>query len=74
VVGYVVKTNYMHYLSSIYFVSQPLHISGAFIANNWELFTVCVQQFVRVIRLSSLAAARVRMEHMEFHPDPASSQ
>jgi len=28
----VVKTNLMHYLSTVYFVNQPLHISGIFVA------------------------------------------
>jgi hypothetical protein len=43
------KTNLMHYLSSIYFVSQPLHVSGMFIAHHQEVFTVYVQQLVCVI-------------------------
>jgi len=29
----VMKTNLMHYLSSVYFVSQPLHVSGVFVAH-----------------------------------------
>jgi hypothetical protein len=41
----------MHYLSLIYFVKQPLHVSGMFIAHHQEVFTVYVQQLVRVIRL-----------------------
>jgi hypothetical protein len=41
----------MHYLSLIYFVNQPLHVSGVFIAHHQEVFTVYVQQLVRVIRL-----------------------
>jgi hypothetical protein len=52
----------MHYLSSIYFVNQPLHVSGMFIAHHQEVFTVYVQQLVRVIRLSWLAVGRVMME------------
>jgi hypothetical protein len=46
------KTNLMHYLSLIYFVNQPLHVSGMFIAHHQEAFTVNVQQMVRDIRLS----------------------
>jgi hypothetical protein len=42
----------MDYLSSIYFVSQPLHDSGMFIAHHQEIFTVYVQQLVRGKRLS----------------------
>jgi len=25
----------MHYLSSVYFINQPLHISGIFVAVSW---------------------------------------
>jgi hypothetical protein len=45
------KTNQMHYLSSVYFVSQTLHVYSMFIAHHQEVFTVYVQQLVRVIRL-----------------------
>jgi hypothetical protein len=45
------KTNQMHYLSLIYFVIQPLHVSGMFTAHHQEVFTEYVQQLVRVIRL-----------------------
>jgi hypothetical protein len=41
----------MYYLSLIYFVSQPLHVSGMFIAHHQEVFTVYVQQLVRVVCL-----------------------
>jgi hypothetical protein len=61
----------MHYLSSIYFVTQPLPVSGMFIAHQQEVFILYVQQLVRVIGLSWLAAGRVRME--QLHPIPASS-
>jgi hypothetical protein len=46
------ETNQVHYLSLIYFVSHPLHVSGMFIAHHQEVFTVYVQQLVRVVRLS----------------------
>jgi hypothetical protein len=45
------KINLMHYLSSIYYVSQPLRVSGVVIANHQEIFTVYVRQLVHVIRL-----------------------
>jgi hypothetical protein len=48
---FAMKTNYMHYLSSIYFVNQPLHVSGMVIALHQEVFTVYIQQLVRVISL-----------------------
>jgi hypothetical protein len=56
-------------LCLIYFVNQPLYISGMFIAHHQEVFTVYVQKLVRVIRW--LAAGRVMME---LDPDAASSQ
>jgi hypothetical protein len=34
----VIKTNLMHYLSSVYFVNQPLHDSGIFIAHHQEVY------------------------------------
>ena len=49
----VMKTNWMHYLFSVYFVNQPLHVSGRicspssggilYIYNNWYVlcFLVC---------------------------------
>jgi hypothetical protein len=46
------KTDQMHYLSSIYFVNQPLHVSDMFIAHHQEVSTVYIQHWVRVIRLS----------------------
>jgi hypothetical protein len=68
------KTNQMHYLSLIYFVNQRLHVSGMYIAHHQEVFTVYVQQLVRVICSRCLAAGRVRVKQNQFHPDPASSQ
>ena len=34
------KTNLMHYLSSVYFVSQPLHVSGIFVALHQEVYCI----------------------------------
>jgi len=34
---YVMKINLMHYLSSFYFVNQPLHVSGIFVARHQEV-------------------------------------
>jgi len=30
----------MHYLSSIYFVNQPLHVSGIFVACRQEVYCI----------------------------------
>jgi hypothetical protein len=38
----------MHYLSSIYFVKQLLHVSGMFITNHHDEVTVYAQQLVPV--------------------------
>jgi hypothetical protein len=42
------KTNLMHYLSSVYFVSQPLHVSGIFVAHHQDVHCV-YKTFVRVV-------------------------
>jgi hypothetical protein len=44
-------TKWMQFLSLIYFVNQPLHVTGVFIARHQEVFTVYVQQLVCVICL-----------------------
>jgi hypothetical protein len=48
---FVMKTKWMHHLSLIYFANQKKHVSGMFIANHQEVFTVYVQKLVRVICL-----------------------
>jgi hypothetical protein len=60
----------MHYLSLIYFVNPPQHVSSMYvcIAHHQEVFTVYVQQLVRVIRLGWLSAGRVKLTR------PAASQ
>jgi len=35
----VMKTNLMHYLSSVYFVSQPLRVLGMFVARRYTVYT-----------------------------------
>ena len=39
------KTNLMHYLSSISFVNQHLHVSGIFVAHYQEVYCVYIQKF-----------------------------
>jgi len=36
----VIKTNLMHYLSSVYFVNQPLHVPGVFVAHQQEVYCI----------------------------------
>jgi hypothetical protein len=55
---FVMKTNLMHYLSLIYFIKQLLHVSGVFIAQHQEVFTVHLQQLVRVVRLGDWQLAQ----------------
>jgi hypothetical protein len=35
------KTNQVHYLSLIYFIKQPVHVSGMFDAHYQEVFSNC---------------------------------
>jgi hypothetical protein len=64
------KTNFMHCLSVVYFIKQPVHVSGIFIAHHQEVFTVYVQQLVHVI--NSGACLLVGSGCNWFHPDPTS--
>ena len=41
----IIKSNLMHYLSSVNFVNQPLNVLGIFVAHN-QRYTVYVQQLV----------------------------
>ena len=34
------KTTLMHYLSSVYFVIQPIHVSGIFVAHHQEEYCI----------------------------------
>ena len=43
---YVIKTNSMHYLSSVYFVNQPLHVSGIFVAHHQELYNIYIYIYI----------------------------
>jgi hypothetical protein len=36
----VIKTNFMHYLSSVYYVNQPLHVSAIFVAHHQEVYRI----------------------------------
>jgi len=36
----VIKTNLMHYLFSVYFVSQLLRVSGIFVAHRQEIYCI----------------------------------
>ena len=38
----VMKTNLLHYLSSVYFVSQPLHVSGISVAHRQGLYYIYI--------------------------------
>jgi hypothetical protein len=62
---FVMKTNQLHCLSLVYFVTQPLHVSGMFIAHHQEVFTIyiytAIDTFYNTFRW--LAAGWFRMEH-----------
>jgi len=58
----VMKTKLMHYLSSVYFVNQPLHVSDIFVAHHQEVY--CIYTTILYVLCFSvdclLAAARRR--------------
>jgi hypothetical protein len=59
--------NQMHYLSLIYFIKPPLHVSGVFFAHHQEVFTVFAQQLVRVIRLGDWQLVRSGPDQLPVH-------
>jgi len=42
----VITTNLMRYLSSVYFVSQPLHVSGIFVAHHQEVYCIYIYIYI----------------------------
>jgi hypothetical protein len=45
----VMKTNLMYCLSSVYFASHRLHVSGIFVAYHQEVYCIYTQQLVRIV-------------------------
>jgi len=45
----VMKTNLLHYLSSVYFVSQPLHVSGISVAHRQGLYYIYIYIYTHTI-------------------------
>jgi hypothetical protein len=39
----------MHYLSSVYFVNQPLHVSGIFVAHHQEVYYIYIYNNLYVL-------------------------
>ena len=37
---HVMKTNLMHYLTSVYFIIQSLHVAGIFVAHHQEVYSI----------------------------------
>jgi len=42
----VIKTNSMHYLSSVYFVNQHLHVSDIFVVHHQEVYCVYIYIYI----------------------------
>jgi len=38
----IVKSKLMHFLSSVYFVSQPLYVPGMFVAHHREVYYIYI--------------------------------
>jgi len=54
----VIKTNLLHYLSSVYFVNQPLHVSGIFVAHHQEVCYIYIYNNWYVLYFSVLSVSR----------------
>ena len=44
----VIKNNLMHYLSSVYFVNQPLHVSGIFVTHHQEVCSIYIYIYIYI--------------------------
>jgi hypothetical protein len=45
------KTNLMHYLFSVHFFNQPLHVSGKFVAHHQEVYCLHVYIYIYIYKL-----------------------
>jgi hypothetical protein len=45
----IMKTNLMHYLSSVYFVNQPLHVSYIFLAHHLEVYYIYIYIYIYTV-------------------------
>ena len=66
------ETNLMHHLSSVYFVNQPLHVSGIFVAHHQEKYSCYVLGFSVDSLLAGLWCNSV--EVIQFHSNSANRQ
>jgi hypothetical protein len=44
----VKKTNLMHYLSSVYFVNKPIHVSGILVAHQQEEYKNSIYKYITI--------------------------
>jgi hypothetical protein len=44
----VKKTNLMHYLSSVYFVNKPIHVSGIFVAHQQDEYKYSIYTYIKI--------------------------
>jgi hypothetical protein len=62
------KTNLLHYLSSVYFVNQPLHVSGVFVTHHQYVYCIYTQQLLCFVLFSWLLANIQSTEkHNTYH-------
>jgi hypothetical protein len=64
------KTSLMHYLSSVYFVNQPLHVSGIFVAYHQEVYCIyrMIQEESAVLWEMIVCVIRSKKVHMNMGP------
>ena len=44
----VIKNNLIHSLTSVYFVNQPLHLSGIFVAHRQEVYYIYIYIYIYI--------------------------
>jgi len=45
---HVMKIDLMHYLSSVYFITQPLHVSGIFLTHHQEVYYIYIYIYIYI--------------------------
>jgi len=62
----------MHYLSSVYFVNQPLHVSDIFVAHHKEVYYIYIYIYNDwYVLCFQLTVCWLGRDGTEFHLDPS---
>ena len=55
----------MHYLSSVYFISQPRHISDIFVAHHQEVYYIYIYIYIYIYSIPPDDGLQICPKHVE---------